>query len=306
MGHGEGEANPIRTILFALAANLAIAIAKLVAFFITSSASMLAEAIHSFADCANQLLLLLGRRLAKRKPDENHPLGYGRDLFFWSFLVAILLFTIGGMFSIYEGVEKLTTHQEELSSPWVAIGVLLFSILAEGISLWGCVREINKARGDKPLWKWYRETRSSELIVVLGEDSAAICGLTLALIAVSVATATGNTKIDAAGSIAIGALLVIVACMTAYQVYHLLLGTSVEVEDRKAINDFISAQPNVTSLLNCITLQNGEDVIVAVKATMREVPSVKELSMNINACEKAIKERFPAVRFVFFEPDIED
>src|SRR5512142_1604610 len=160
-----GQANSLRAILLALGANFAIFISKLVAALITGSGAMLAEAVHSLADCGNQGLLLLGIRQARRPPSDEYPLGWGRALYFWSFLVAILLFSVGGMFSVYEGVHKLT-HPEPLRWAWLAVGVLVFSIVTEGISMHGCMQEVNKAREGQPLWQWFRETRASELLVI--------------------------------------------------------------------------------------------------------------------------------------------
>ena len=160
-----GQADSLKSILYALFANTSIAIAKGFAALLTGSGAMLAEAIHSVADACNQLLLILGLRQTKREPTEDHPLGFGKSIYFWSFLVAVILFSVGGMFSVYEGVHKLT-HPEPLSFPWVAIGVLVFAIVAEGISLWGCMREVNKERHGRSIFQWFRHSRSSALIVV--------------------------------------------------------------------------------------------------------------------------------------------
>lgn len=162
-------ADSLKSIFFALGANFAIAVSKLAAALFTGSGAMLAEAIHSFSDCGNQLLLILGLKTAKKPPTPDHPLGYGKEIYFWSFIVALILFSMGGLFSIYEGAHKLA-NPEPLHFPWVAVGVLVFGIVAESLSLWGCVQEINKARGDRPMLRWLKETRSSELIVVFGEE----------------------------------------------------------------------------------------------------------------------------------------
>ncbi|MEP6899554.1 MAG: cation diffusion facilitator family transporter, partial [Rhodanobacter sp.] len=178
-----GHANSLKAIFLALGANFAIFVAKLFAAFVTGSGAMAAEAVHSLADCGNQGLLLLGIRQAKRPASDEYPLGWGRALYFWSFLVAILLFSVGGMFSVYEGVHKLS-HPEPLKWPWLALGVLVFGIVAESFSMRGCMQEVNKARGTQNLWTWFRETRSSELLVIFGEDLAALAGLCLAAIAI--------------------------------------------------------------------------------------------------------------------------
>ncbi|MGH8643408.1 MAG: cation diffusion facilitator family transporter, partial [Gammaproteobacteria bacterium] len=169
------QADSVKPILYALGANAAIALAKLYAAVSTGSSAMLAEAIHSVADCANQGLLLLGIKRAKRPASAEHPLGHGKAVYFWSFIVALMLFSMGGLFSVKEGAHKLHA-QEPLSAPWLAIGVLVFSIAVEVVSLTGCLREVNKVRGQRSLWRWFRESRQSELIVVLGEDIAALLG----------------------------------------------------------------------------------------------------------------------------------
>jgi cation diffusion facilitator family transporter len=300
-----GHANSLRAILLALGANFAIFIAKLIAAVMTGSGAMLAEAVHSLADCANQGLLLVGMRQARRPPSMEYPLGWGRVMYFWSFLVAMLLFSVGGMFSIYEGVHKLS-HPEPLSWPWLAVGVLGFSIVVEGISMHGCLQEVNKARGSRSLWRWFRETRSSELLVIFGEDLAALLGLTLAFIAVVATMITGNLLFDAAGTIAIGILLVVVAVAVANEVKALLIGQGVEPEQREALIAFLNARPEVDAVLNLLTVQMGPDVMIAVKARMAPAVDQRSFIEAINRTEKAMKEAFPDVRWSFFEPDIAD
>ena len=300
-----GQANSLRAILLALGANFAIFVSKLVAALITGSGAMLAEAVHSLADCGNQGLLLLGMRQADRPPSDEYPLGWGRALYFWSFLVAILLFSVGGMFSIYEGIHKFS-HPEPLKWPWLAVGVLAFGVVAESISMHGCLKEVNKARDGRSLWRWFRETRSSELLVIFGEDLAALLGLAIALIAVLATMLTGNLLYDAGGTIAIGVLLVVVAVVVASEVKDLLIGQGVEPKRREALVAFINAQPEVDVLLNLITLQMGPDVMVAVKARMSPAPDQTALIEAINRVERGMKAEFPDVRWSFFEPDIAD
>jgi cation diffusion facilitator family transporter len=300
-----GNANSLKTIFFALGANFVIFVAKLAAALITGSGSMLAEAVHSLADCGNQVLLLFGMRHARRAPSPDHPLGYGMVVYFWSFLVALLLFSVGGLFSFYEGVHKLH-HPEPLRWPWLAIGVLGFSFVAESFSMWGCLREVRKARGGKNLWRWFRESRQSELIVVFGEDLAALFGLAIALVAITATFASANPAFDAWGSIAIGVLLCIVALFVAREVASLLVGQSVEPRLRDAISSFVGSQPEVERLFNLITLQLGPDVMVAIKAQMRGELSGNELIAAINRVEAAMKKRYPEIRWSFFEPDVAD
>ncbi len=300
-----GHANPVQAILLALGANFAIFVAKLFAAFITGSGSMMAEAVHSMADCGNQGLLLLGIRQSKRPPSDEFPLGWGRALYFWSFLVAVLLFSVGGMFSIYEGVHKFT-HPEPLKWPWVALGVLVFGMIAEGISLRGCLLEVNKARGNQSLWTWFRQTRSSELLVIFGEDLAALAGLSLAALAVGATMLTGNLMFDAAGTIAIGVLLIVVAVLVAIEVKALLVGQGIEPRRRVELLGFLNNRPEVAEVLNLITLQMGPDVMVAVKARMQTTGDDQRLIAAINTVEAAMKAEFDDVRWSFFEPDNAD
>lgn len=300
-----GHADSKRAIFLALGANFAIFVAKLVAALFTVSGAMMAEAVHSLADCGNQGLLLLGMRQAKRPPSPDYPLGWGRALYFWSFLVAILLFSVGGMFSVYEGVHKLT-HAEPLSWPWLAVGVLVFSIVTEGVSMHGCMQEVNKARGEQPLWQWFRETRASELLVIFGEDLAALIGLCLALAAVLLTMLTGNLIFDAIGTICIGVLLIVVAIAVAREVKALLIGQGVEPKRRAEMVAFLEARTEIDQVYNLLTLQMGPDVMVAIKAKMAPTPTPRAMIEAINIVEADFKARFKDVRWSFFEPDYAD
>src|SRR5690606_36249392 len=192
-----------KAIFYALGANFSICVAKAAAAFVTGSGAMLAEAVHAAADCGNQGLLLLGMKRADLPPTPDHPLGYGKTTYFWSFLVAVMLFSVGGMFSLYEGVPKLQAP-EPLPQWWWAAGVLVFGIVAEGISMRACLQEVDKSRGERTLWQWFRQSRQSELVVIFGEDLAALLGLCFALVAVMMTVVTGNPMWDALGTIAIG------------------------------------------------------------------------------------------------------
>ncbi len=296
------ESNSLKSIFFALGANAAIALAKFLAALFTGSGSMMAEAVHSLADTGNQLLLLLGIRMAKKPPSSDFPLGHGKEVYFWSFIVALMLFSMGGLFSIYEGIHKLH-DPEPLKAPFVALVVLLFSMVAEGISLWGCMREINKERQGRGIVTWFRETRTSELLVVFGEDSAALVGLSFAGIAVITTMVTGNPMYDAIGSIGIGILLVCIAFFVGVEVKSLLVGQGVEESVRREMIDFINQRSEVDELFNLLTLQLGPDVMVAVKARMLPTQSCDEFVENINRCEQALRKRFPQILWLFFEPD---
>jgi len=294
----------VKSILFALLANLGIAITKTIAAVITGSGAMLAEAIHSYADCGNQGLLFVGLKASKKGPDSEHPLGYGKAIFFWSFIVALILFSMGGLFSIYEGIHKLNSH-EGLNSPYIAIIVLSLSIVLESLSLWGCITQINKIRHGENLWQWFKNSRQSELVVVLGEDIAALLGLVFALIAVMLAMITGNPVFDAIGSIGIGVLLVIISIFLALKIKGLLIGQSVDEEVRLDINQFLESQPEINKVLNLITLQLGAQIMVAVKIQMAKVENVNQLIQNINNCESKLKARNSNIQWIFFEPDVE-
>ena len=293
-----GQADSLKSVLFALFANLAIAIAKSVAAFFTGSGAMLAEAIHSYADSGNQLLLILGLRQTRKVPTEEHPLGFGKSIYFWSFLVAVILFSVGGMFSIYEGVHKLQ-HPEPLSYPWIAIGVLAFAIVAESISMWGCMREVNKERRGRSLWQWFRSSRSSALIVVFGEDLAALLGLIFALLAVLATFLTGNPTWDALGTVLIGVLLIVIAVFIAVEVKELLIGQSVEPELQLSMREFLAGQPQIEEVYNLLTMQFGPDAMVAVKARMAPQGGEQALLDAINRVESDFRQQFPSVSWLF-------
>jgi cation diffusion facilitator family transporter len=299
------ENSSVKSIIFALLANLGIAITKTIAAIVTGSGAMLAESIHSFADCGNQGLLFLGLKASKKNPSPDHPLGHGKAIFFWSFIVALILFSMGGLFSIYEGVHKLNST-EEISSPYIAIVVLFVSMLMEGASLLGCINQVKKIKGKQSIWKWALNSRKSELVVVMGEDVAALLGLSFALISVVLTMVTGNPVFDAIGSIGIGVLLVAVSIFLAAKIEGLLVGQSVDPEVQKEIIDFLEARPEVEKVLNLITIQLGEKIMVAVKAKMAETKSPEELIQNINKCEAALKSKNKEIQWSFFEPDITD
>ena len=300
-----GQANSIRSILFALGANLAIALAKLGGAIATGSSAMLAEAIHSFADSGNQGLLLWGLAMAKRPPSPNYPLGHGKEIYFWSFIVALVLFVLGGVFSIYEGWHKFH-DPEPLTYPWVAVGILTFGVAAECVSLYGCLVEVNKVRYGRGLWEWFRESRHSELVVVLGEDIAALLGLALALVAVLATMATGDPRFDAGGSIAIGVVLVVVAIGIAVEIKGLLIGQSADPHVEKGLREFLAQREEIAEVYRLLTLQLGASLMVAVKARMRERGSVEPLIASINRVEADMRAAFPEIQWLFFEPDVKD
>jgi cation diffusion facilitator family transporter len=299
------QADSLKSIFFALGANFAIALSKTAGAVFTGSASMLAEAIHSFADCGNQALLIWGLKEAKRASSPDHPLGYGRAIYFWSFIVALMLFSMGGLFSIYEGAHKLH-DTEPVKYAWVAVGILAFGVVAESVSLWGALREIDKERGELSLWQWFKTSRQSELLVIFGEDIAALGGLVLALGFIGLAMITGNPMWDAVGSICIGVLLVAVAILVGVEVKALLLGQSAEPQVLARMRSHLEAQPQVAQVFSLITQQLGSEIMVAVKARVRPTGSEGGLIEAINAVERSLRNAFPQVRWIFFEPDLSD
>jgi cation diffusion facilitator family transporter len=303
MSHGsEGS---LKAILYALGANFGIAVAKYVAAFWTGSGSMLAEAIHSTADCANQGLLLLGMKEARRPASADFPLGHHRVSYFWSMIVALLLFFLGGAFSVYEGVERLL-HPQPLENGPIAMLVLGVAAVLEGFSLWGALREIRKVAGGLSFLRWFRETRESELMVVAGEDIAALIGLALAFLAVATTVVTGNPVFDALGTLMIGVVLMVVAVAVMVEVKGLIVGESAAPALRAEIEAFVAAQPEVEQVLNVITLAWGGKVVIAVKARMRGMDEISGRQMvdAINAVEARMQARFVSAQWVFFEPDV--
>lgn len=292
----------LRAVLYALGANGGIALAKAVAAFFTGSGAMLAEALHSAADCGNQLLLLLGMKQARKAPNEDHPMGYGRVQYFWSMMVGVLLFSVGGIFSIWHGVHSML-NPEPLRFLLPSLGVLLVAVLLESLSLRGALQALAPERGDKSLWRWFRETRQSELMVVTGEDLAALAGLVIAFFALLLTSITGNPLFDALGSIAIGVLLVAVSILVTREVKSLITGESVSPEMRTAIEAFVAGQPEVERVVNIITFQWGDEIAVAVKAKMAPMPSADALVSAINDVEERMQAHFPVLRWSFFEPD---
>ncbi|MGH8108282.1 MAG: cation diffusion facilitator family transporter [Arenimonas sp.] len=298
-----GTGNSTRAIFYALGANLGIFVAKLAAAMFTGSGAMLAEAVHSLADCGNQGLLLLGMKRAKLPPTPDFPLGYGKETYFWSFLVALMLFSVGGAFSVYEGLHKLSSP-EPLEKPWLAIGVLVFSIVLEWLSLRACLQEINKVREKNSLWHWFQESRNSEMIVLFGEQLAALLGLVFALAAIGLSMVTGNPVYDAIGTIGIGVLLIVIAVFVAIEIKALLIGQSAAPARRKEIEDYLHSHPHTMAIHNVITLQLGPEIMVSVKVGMNPELRAADLIAQINTIEAEMRQKFPEIKWLFFEPDL--
>jgi cation diffusion facilitator family transporter len=303
-GH-EGGHGGTKAIIAALIANLGIAISKFVAFMVTGASSMLAEAIHSVADSGNQVLLLVGGKRATRAATPQHPFGYGRDRYIYAFIVAIVLFSVGGLFAIYEGVHKLQ-HPEELTSPIWAIGVLVVAIGLESFSLRTAVKETAAVKSpDDSYWHFIRHARSPELPVVLLEDVGALIGLVLALLGVGLSAITGNGVYDGLGTVCIGVLLVVIAVILATETKSLLLGESATPEDqRKIIAALESGEPGL-SVIHMKTLHLGPDeVLVAAKIAVQHDETAAAIARAIDEGERRIRAAVPMARVIYLEPDI--
>lgn len=293
-----------RAIIAAMLANLGIAIAKFIGFLVTLSSSLLAESIHSIADTGNQVLLLLGGRRAKRSPTRLHQFGYGRERFFWAFVVAIILFSLGSMFAIYEGVEKVL-HPHPIESPQWAIGILLVSIVLEANSFRTAVRESRPLKGRATWWRFIRRSRNPELPVVILEDSGALMGLVFALFAVALAVVTDNGVWDGVGSITIGALLGVIAVVLAVEMKSLLIGESATAEAEARIAHAITTAPSVTTLITLRTQHIGpEEVLVAAKVEFDGALSMSELADVIDVVETRVRVAEPSATRIFVEPDV--
>jgi cation diffusion facilitator family transporter len=298
-GHGT------KAVVAALLANAGIAVAKFVGFLLTGSGSMLAESVHSVADSGNQGLLLLGGKKAQRAPTKEHPFGYGRERYFWAFVVAIILFSVGGMFAIYEGIEKLR-HPHELESVPIAIGILIFGLILETFSLRTAVTEANKVKDPQTgWWTFIRRSKNPELPVVLLEDMAAEIGLALALIAVTVADITGEPRWDAMGTLVIGVLLIIIAVILAIEMKGLLIGEAASVEDQEKIVAAIEIEPSVQRLIHMRTQHIGpEELIVGAKIELVADLSVAEAADAVNRIETSVRRAVPSARIMYLEPDV--
>jgi cation diffusion facilitator family transporter len=291
-------------IVYAFAANLGIAITKTGAAVWTGSGSLLAEAIHSFADCGNQVLLFIGMKRSARMATHKHPMGFGRESYIWSMMVAITLFTVGGLFSIHEGWLRYNEPQT-VENAEVALGILMIAVVLEAFSLKGAMNAVKAERNQRSLWRWFRETASSELMVVIGEDLAALLGLLIAAAMLGLTLLTGNAIYDALGSMLIGALLIVVAILIALEIHSLLLG---EADDgiRDSVRQFIEQQPCVVRALNVWAINHGSNVKVAIKAEFLPDLTVMQAVNVINKLEKQIKIAHPRVKWVFFEIDNSD
>jgi cation diffusion facilitator family transporter len=297
-GHGT------KAIIAALFANAGIAVAKFVGFLVTGASSLLAESIHSVADTGNQALLLLGGRKAQRVATPAHPFGYGRERYFWSFVVSMVLFSLGSLFAIYEGIEKLR-HPHQLESLGWAIGILLFAIALESYSFRTAIHEARPLKGESSWWQFVRRAKLPELPVVLLEDLGALVGLVIALIAVTLSAVTDEPMWDGAGTLSIGILLGIIAIILAVEMKSLLLGESGSPEDVAAIERAITGSDDVEALIHMRTQHIGpEELLVAAKVEFTGTLAADDLVARVNATEDRIREAVPTARMIYLEPDV--
>lgn len=293
-----------KAIVAALAANLAIAAAKFVAFLFSGSSSMLAESVHSLADSGNQGLLLLGGKRAKREATPQHPFGYGRERYIYAFLVSIVLFSVGGMFAIYEGYEKIK-HPHPIEAWYWPVGVLVFAIIAESFSFRTAIKESNEVRGNLSWKEFVRRAKAPELPVVLLEDLGALVGLVLALGGVGLALVTDNGVWDGIGTVCIGVLLVLIAIVLAAETKSLLLGEAAGIDEVKKIETAIVDGRTVTRLIHMRTLHLGpEELLVAAKIGVPQGATAAEVAQAIDAAEERIRAAVPIARVIYLEPDI--
>ena len=291
-------------VVAALIANLGIAVAKFVGFLVTGAASMLAETVHSLADTGNQALLLLGGSRARQQATPEHPFGYGRERYFWAFVVAMILFSLGGLFAIYEGIEKLR-HPHELESTAVAVGILMVAIVFESYALRKAVLHANAERGEQSWWRFLRRSKTPEIPIVLLEDAGAQIGLFVALAGVALAQLTGDARWDAAGSLAIGVLLVVIAVFLAIEMKSLLIGESASTDDQAAIRSIIEASPHVRRFLHLRTQHLGpEELLVGAKVQLDGDLTFAQVTAAINSIERRLREAMPEARVVYIEPDV--
>lgn len=293
-----------KAIVAAFLANLGVAAAKLVGFAVTGASSMLSEGIHSIADTGNQGLLLLGGRRASRAPDEDHPFGHGRERYFWSFVVALVLFTLGSVFAVYEGIHKIR-HPEDLESPVVAVVILLIAIVLEGASLRTAARESATLKGGATWWRFLRGAKVPELPVVVLEDAGALIGLVIALIAIGCTVVTGDAVYDGVGSILIGALLGVIAVFLSVEMKSLLMGESASAADRRLIEEAVLGADDVVRLIHFRTEHVGpEDILVGAKVEFAADLDVTRLASAVDDVEARIRSAVPDVGVIYIEPDL--
>jgi cation diffusion facilitator family transporter len=294
----------MRAVVAAFAANLGIAVIKFVAYLLTGSASLLAESVHSVADTGNQLLLFVGRGRSARPPSDEHPFGFGRERYFYGFVVSVMLFTVGAVYSVYEGVHKIL-HPEAVRSPLIAFVVLALSAVLEGFSLRTAIGEANQVRGGRNWGTFIRRTKSPELPVVLLEDLAALIGLTFAFAGVALTVLTDDGVWDGAGSLAIGVLLATAAAILAVEMKSLLIGESASPEVQRMVVAALEDGPELARVIHMRTVHMSPDaILVAAKVAVRDTDSAAQITAAIDSAERRVRAAVPIAKLIYLEPDL--
>jgi cation diffusion facilitator family transporter len=294
-----------RAVYYALASNVAVALCKFAAAAYTASGAALAEAIHSSADCMNQFFMLIGRRASRMRADEEHPLGFGRESYFYSTVVALQIFVVGGLASTAVGIYRLM-HTEPLDHPAVVIAVLAASVVIEGTALKASLGTIGAELRSRGLWRWFRETGKPELLLVVGEDMAALAGVGISLVAVGLAVWTGNPMFDALGGIGVGIVLMCTALLSLREIKSLLVGESAHRSVRMKMEQWLAARPEVRRIVSLVVLRWADDLLVAVQAELASPGDAEQLVRMIDRIELALREAFPAAKWIFFEPELRE
>ena len=293
-----------KAVVAALAANAGIALSKFVGFGLTGATSLLAEAVHSVADCGNQTLLLWGAKKANRAPTPEHPFGYGRERYFWSFVVALVIFAMGGAFALYEGIQKLL-HPHPLRSPVIGVGILMFGVVLESLSFRTALREARPLKGRLTWWQFVRHTKAAELPVILLEDLGALVGLAVALVGLGLATLTGEPRYDALGSVAIGVLLCVIAGVLSVEMRSLLLGEAAPLDQQEEIAAALRSSPHVRAVIHMRTLHLGpEELLVGAKLEFDPTLDFASLARAIDVAETRVRAAVPIARVIYVEPDV--
>lgn len=295
-----------RAVYYALASNVAVAVCKFAAAAYTHSGSAFAEALHSTADCMNQVLLLIGGMAAQTTPDDKHPFGFGRESYFYATLVALLIFLVGGVVSAALGIHRLM-HRVPLDNPAVVIAVLMASGVIEGIALRASIATVqSRKQQHETLWHWFRETRKPEMLLAVGEDVAALVGVAVSIVAIALTLATGSPVFDAVGAIAVGLILMAAAVIFMQKIKSLIVGESAHTRVREAMQTWLDEQPEIEHVVSLIVLQWADDQLVAVQARLQSCVDTEELVRTIDSLEREMKAVFPGIRWIFFEPELKE
>lgn len=294
-----------RAVYYALTSNIAVAVCKYLAAFYTNSGSALAEALHSSADCLNQLVLLLGNRSAQAPPDEQHPLGFGRERYFYALLVALQIFLVGGLASVFVGIARLV-HRSPLAHPYVVAGVLCASGIVEGFALKASISTIGRERRRDGILNWFRESGSPEIMLSVGEDVAALTGIGLSLLAVGLSILTGDPLYDALGGIAVGLVLMGTAVFSIREIKSLIVGESAPPMLRDSMHSWLTDRPEIRRVVSMVALRWAGDLVVAIQVELQPHDSADELVRTIDHIENELKQQFPRAKWIYLEPELRE